>query len=57
MLKVTFPGTALTGLSQIDAANPGFLNRIDQIQDQMTWLRGTHSLKFGPESGGSTGRT
>ena len=49
ILKVTFPGTALTGLSQIDAANPGFLNRIHQIQDQVTWLRGTHSLKFGTD--------
>ena len=49
ILKVSFPGTALTGLSQIDAANPGFLNRIHQIQDQVTWLRGTHSLKFGTD--------
>src|SRR4051812_29023277 len=39
ILKVSFPGTALTGLSQIDAANPGFLNRINQLQDQVTWLR------------------
>ena len=27
----------------------GFLNRIHQIQDQVTWLRGTHSLKFGTD--------
>ena len=49
ILKVSFPGTALTGLSQIDVQNPGFLNRIHQIQDQLTWLRGTHSLKFGTD--------
>jgi outer membrane receptor protein involved in Fe transport len=49
ILKVTFPGTALTGLSQIDTSNPGFLNRIHQIQDQVTWLRGTHSMKFGTD--------
>ena len=49
ILKVSFPGTALTGLSQIDVANPGFLNRIHQIQDQVTWLHGTHSLKFGTD--------
>ena len=49
ILKVSFPGTALTGLSQIDVQNPGFLNRNNQFQDQITWLRGTHSLKFGTE--------
>jgi hypothetical protein len=49
ILKVSFPGTALTGLSQIDVQNPGFLNRIHQIQDQVTWLAGTHSLKFGTD--------
>ncbi len=49
ILKTSFPGTALTGLTQIDVANPGFLNRNNQFQDQLTWLRGTHSLKFGTE--------
>ena len=49
ILKVSFPGTALTGLSQIDVQNPGFLNRNNQFQDQLTWLRGTHSVKFGTE--------
>ena len=49
VLKVSFPGTALTGLSQVDWRNPGFLNRSNQIQNQTTWLRGTHSLKFGAE--------
>ena len=48
-LKVSFPGTALTGLSQIDVQNPGFLNRVHQLQDQVTWLRGTHSMKFGTD--------
>ena len=49
LLKVSFPGSGLTGLSQIDWTNPGFLNRINQIQNQTTWLRGTHSFKFGAE--------
>src|SRR5688572_9099883 len=49
ILKTSFPGTALTGLTQIDVANPGFLNRNNQFQDQLTWLRGTHSLKFGTD--------
>ena len=49
LLKVSFPGSGLTGLSQIDWTNPGFLNRINQVQNQTTWLRGTHSFKFGAE--------
>ena len=48
-MKVSFPGSGLTGLSQIDWTNPGFLNRINQVQNQTTWLRGTHSFKFGAE--------
>ena len=47
LLKISFPGTALTGLSQIDWRNPGFLNRSNQIQNQTTWMRGTHSVKVG----------
>ena len=43
------PGTALQGLSQVDWRNPGFLNRSNQVQNQTTWLRGTHSLKVGAE--------
>ncbi len=49
VLKVNFPGSGLTGLSQIDYSNPGFLNRINQVNNHTTWLRGTHSLKFGTE--------
>ena len=49
ILKIAFPGTALQGLSQVDWRNPGFLNRSNQIQDQITWLRGTHSFKAGTD--------
>jgi hypothetical protein len=49
ILKVAFPGTGLQGLSQVDWRNPGFLNRSSQIQDQITWLRGTHSVKIGTD--------
>ncbi len=47
--KVSFPGTALTGLSQIDWSNPGFLNRANELQDQITYMRGKHTLKGGAE--------
>ena len=33
----------------MDCTNPGFLNRNNQIQDQLTWMHGTHSLKFGAD--------
>jgi hypothetical protein len=49
VLKISFPGSGLTGLSQIDWTNPGFLNRSYQFQDQVTWMRGTHSVKFGTD--------
>jgi len=49
VLKVSFPGSGLTGLSQVDWTNPGFLNRIYQLQDQATWQRGTHTVKGGAE--------
>ena len=49
ILKIAFPGTGLQPLSQVDWRNPGFLNRSNQIQDQITWLRGTHSLKAGTD--------
>jgi outer membrane receptor protein involved in Fe transport len=49
LLKVSFPGTALTGLSQVDWRNPGFLNRSNQVQNITTWLKGTHSVKFGTD--------
>jgi outer membrane receptor protein involved in Fe transport len=49
LLKLSFPGTALTGLSQIDWRNPGFLNRSYQIQNQTTWMRGTHTVRAGAD--------
>ena len=49
VLKVAFPASGLTGLSQVDWRNPGFLNRSYQVQNQTTWLRGRHSFKVGAE--------
>ncbi len=47
--KVNFPGSGLTGLSQANWTNPGFLNRAHQFQDQLTYMRGTHTFKGGAE--------
>jgi outer membrane receptor protein involved in Fe transport len=49
VLKVNFPGSGLTGLSQIDWTDPGFLNRSNQIQNQTTWMKGTHTFKAGTD--------
>jgi outer membrane receptor protein involved in Fe transport len=49
VFKVNFPGSGLTPLSQIDYSNPGFLNRINQLNNHTTWQRGTHTLKGGAE--------
>jgi len=49
VFKTSFPGLGLTGLSQIDASNPGFLNRINQFTNQTTLLRGAHAFKGGVE--------
>ena len=49
VFKVNFPGSGLTGLSQIDHSNPGFLNRINQLNNHTTWQWGTHTLKGGAE--------
>jgi carboxypeptidase family protein/TonB-dependent receptor-like protein len=47
--KVNFPGSGLTGLTQADWTNPGFLNRAHQIQEQLTYMRGRHTIKAGGE--------
>ena len=49
VLKVSFPGSGLTGLSQVDWTNPGFLNRVYTLQNQTTWQKGTHTVKGGFE--------
>ena len=49
LLKVAFPASGLTGVSQVDWRNPGFLNRSYQVQNQTTWMRGRHSFKVGAE--------
>ncbi len=47
ILKLSFTNTGLTGLTQIDYANPGYRNFNHDIQDHISWSRGRHTLKFG----------
>ncbi|HKC85957.1 MAG TPA: TonB-dependent receptor [Blastocatellia bacterium] len=49
VFRVNFSGIGLTGLSQINWTRPGFLNKIRQLQDQVSYFRGKHSFKMGAE--------
>jgi hypothetical protein len=49
VFKTSFTGLGLTGLNQANWTDPGFLNRAHQIQEQVTYLRGTHTIKAGVE--------
>jgi hypothetical protein len=47
LLKVNFSGVGLTGITQTDWRHPGFKNYVHQLQDQVSWFRGRHSVKAG----------
>ena len=47
MFKVTWSGIGLEPLSQIDYANPGYRNHGEEFQENLSWFRGRHNLKFG----------
>src|SRR5215475_3177557 len=49
VFRVNFSGIGLTGLQQINWTRPGFLNKIRQLQDQVSYFRGKHSFKMGAE--------
>lgn len=44
---VSFSGLGLQGLSQQSWTSPGYMNKIDQYSDQISYFRGRHSLKAG----------
>ncbi len=50
LFKVSFSGLGLTGLSQQDWKHPGFKNFPQQIQEQVNWFRGRHTLKAGVQA-------
>lgn len=47
LLKVNFSGLGITGLTQTDWRHPGFKNYVHQLQEQLSWFRGRHSVKAG----------
>jgi hypothetical protein len=47
ILKLSWTGIGLTGLTSLDRRNPGFLNFLQEFQDHVSWFRGRHNLKFG----------
>lgn len=50
LFKVSFSGLGLTGLSQQDWKHPGFKNYPQQMQEQLNWFRGRHTLKAGVQA-------
>jgi hypothetical protein len=51
ILKLSWSGVGLTGITQPDFRNPGFLNFLQEFQDHVSWFRGRHSMKFGVNIG------
>jgi hypothetical protein len=51
MPELSFTGTGITPITFYPYADPGYLNRTYQIQDNVSWLHGKHSMKFGLDIG------
>ncbi len=47
LLNVTFSGLGLTSISQTQYGNPGFYNKMNEVQDYVSWFHGKHSVKAG----------
>ncbi len=47
MLNVNWSGIGLQPLTQQVWRHPGFKNKFNQIQEQLSWYRGRHGVKFG----------
>jgi hypothetical protein len=47
MLNVSWSGVGIQALTQQVWRHPGFKNKFNQIQEQLSWYRGRHNLKFG----------
>jgi hypothetical protein len=47
VLNVGFSGIGLTGITQTQWRHPGFLNFVQQYQEQLSWNHGRHNVKMG----------
>jgi hypothetical protein len=47
ILKVSWSGVGLQGITQPDYTRPGFRNHLEEFQDHVSWFRGKHSVKVG----------
>ncbi len=47
ILKLSFSGIGVTGLTQTDWRHPGFKNYPKQFQEQLSWFRNKHTIKAG----------
>ena len=46
MLNVSWSGVGIQPLTQQVWRHPGFKNKFNQIQEQLSWYHGRHSVKF-----------
>lgn len=49
VFKLSFAAVGLTGISQVDWRDPGFMIKGHQFQDQVSYFRGKHNFKTGVE--------
>ncbi len=47
VLNVGFSGIGLTGITQTQWRHPGFLNFVQQYQEQLSWNHARHNVKIG----------
>jgi hypothetical protein len=47
LLRVSFSGLGITGISQTEWRHPGFLNFAQQFQEHVGWTHGRHNVKGG----------
>lgn len=47
ILKVSWSGIGLTGITQPDYTRPGYRNHLEQFTEHLSWFRGRHNLKVG----------
>ncbi len=47
VFQMGFTGLGLQGLSQVNYARPGFLNKVENAHDDFSWFHGKHAVKAG----------